>query len=322
MDPGIPGARLTRQRSGVGHRPGDDRARSVSRQRDRSGGRRISHGHHDDTRPSDPFDARNAAGAIKLEPVPTGRLLLPATRIPTEIFIDGKPAQRTGSGIDIPAGPHEIRATNDDRFVDVSVTLDVPRGGTATPHTRHAGVLRISSSRRFPELSRRAEARRLRMAAGRRDTPPLRCGGRALRPSHRIAGFGRVSRSGTSSWRRGPTPPFAFRSVGPAREASPGRRRARRRVLVSRPSPWRRKPRTPRRPNGNTASPSVWEPTDRRMRRRRSRRRWRLAPHGPLADDALVDLARLAGSPDWPEELGALDVARAASAKSTPLRRC
>ena len=42
-----------------------------------------------------------------------------------------------------------------------------------------------------------------------------------------------------------------------------------------------------------------------------------LAPHGPLADDALVDLARLAGSPDWPEELGALDVARAASAKST-----
>jgi hypothetical protein len=42
-----------------------------------------------------------------------------------------------------------------------------------------------------------------------------------------------------------------------------------------------------------------------------------LAPHGPLADDALVDLARLAGSPDWPEELGALDAARAASAKGT-----
>jgi hypothetical protein len=40
-----------------------------------------------------------------------------------------------------------------------------------------------------------------------------------------------------------------------------------------------------------------------------------LAPHGPLADDALVDLARLAGSPDWPEDLAALDAARAASAK-------
>jgi streptogramin lyase len=42
-----------------------------------------------------------------------------------------------------------------------------------------------------------------------------------------------------------------------------------------------------------------------------------LAPHGPLADDALVDLAKLAGSPDWPEDLGALDAARAASVKST-----
>jgi streptogramin lyase len=42
-----------------------------------------------------------------------------------------------------------------------------------------------------------------------------------------------------------------------------------------------------------------------------------LAPHGPLADDALVDLARLAGSPDWPEDLGALDAARAASARVT-----
>jgi hypothetical protein len=42
-----------------------------------------------------------------------------------------------------------------------------------------------------------------------------------------------------------------------------------------------------------------------------------LAPRGPLADDALVDLARLAGSPDWPEDLGALDAARATSAKLT-----
>ena len=42
-----------------------------------------------------------------------------------------------------------------------------------------------------------------------------------------------------------------------------------------------------------------------------------LAPHGPLVDDALVDLSRLVGSPDWPEDLAALDAKRAASAKST-----
>jgi hypothetical protein len=37
-----------------------------------------------------------------------------------------------------------------------------------------------------------------------------------------------------------------------------------------------------------------------------------LAPQGPLADDALVDLARFHGAPDWPEDLGAVDAARAA----------
>lgn len=40
-----------------------------------------------------------------------------------------------------------------------------------------------------------------------------------------------------------------------------------------------------------------------------------LAPHGPFADDALLDLARLSGLPDWPEELDALTVARASAAK-------
>jgi DNA-binding beta-propeller fold protein YncE len=39
-----------------------------------------------------------------------------------------------------------------------------------------------------------------------------------------------------------------------------------------------------------------------------------LAPDGPFADDALVDLARLSGLPDWPEEVAVLDVARATAA--------
>jgi len=45
-----------------------------------------------------------------------------------------------------------------------------------------------------------------------------------------------------------------------------------------------------------------------------------LSPRGPLADDALVDLARLAGAPDWPEDLGGLDVSRAAVARA-PLEK-
>jgi len=39
-----------------------------------------------------------------------------------------------------------------------------------------------------------------------------------------------------------------------------------------------------------------------------------LAPGGPFADDALVDLACLPGLPDWPEDVAVLDGARAAAA--------
>jgi sugar lactone lactonase YvrE len=39
-----------------------------------------------------------------------------------------------------------------------------------------------------------------------------------------------------------------------------------------------------------------------------------LAPDGPFADDALVDLACLSGLPDWPEEVAVLDATRAAAA--------
>ena len=45
-----------------------------------------------------------------------------------------------------------------------------------------------------------------------------------------------------------------------------------------------------------------------------------LAPRGPFADDALVDLARLRGAPDWPEDLGGVDAARVSLAKG-PLEK-
>ncbi|HEX4823418.1 MAG TPA: hypothetical protein VFV19_03835 [Candidatus Polarisedimenticolaceae bacterium] len=45
-----------------------------------------------------------------------------------------------------------------------------------------------------------------------------------------------------------------------------------------------------------------------------------LAPAGPLADDALLGLARLAGAPDWPEDAAVLDPARVPKAVA-PLER-
>lgn len=80
-----------------------------------------------------PLEARSVAGAIKLEVIPTGKALFPSVRFPVEFFIDGKTADRRSGGIELPAGQHDFRATNDDRFVDVMVTIDVPAGGTVTP---------------------------------------------------------------------------------------------------------------------------------------------------------------------------------------------
>ncbi len=90
-----------------------------------------------------PLDARNAAAAIKLEPIPTGRLLLPATRVPVRFFVDGKPTARTSAGIELPVGPHEVRATNEDRFLDLAVTLEVPADGAATPQFAIPALARL-----------------------------------------------------------------------------------------------------------------------------------------------------------------------------------
>jgi hypothetical protein len=80
-----------------------------------------------------PLDARTAAGSMRLEAVPTGRILLPATRIPVAFTVDGKPARRTSEGVELPAGSHEVRAVNEERFVDVTATVEVAAGATATP---------------------------------------------------------------------------------------------------------------------------------------------------------------------------------------------
>jgi len=90
-----------------------------------------------------PLDARSAASAIRLAPIPTGRIVLPATRVPVAFFIDGKPATRTSSGIEIPAGSHEVRATNEDHFVEVATTLEVPEGGTVTPQLAVPALARL-----------------------------------------------------------------------------------------------------------------------------------------------------------------------------------
>jgi len=79
-----------------------------------------------------PLDARNAAGSLKLDPLPMGRLALPVTRLPLRYFVDGKAVSRPSEGLSLPVGPHEVRATDEGRFLDLATTVHVEEGLTAT----------------------------------------------------------------------------------------------------------------------------------------------------------------------------------------------
>jgi len=133
VDPGVPGARVAFNGEDVGAAPATI---ELDLCRDNTIGIQAeSYRATSVTIPAKatPLDARSAALALKLEAIPTGRLLLPQTRVPTSFFVDGEPVPRSSDGVELPAGPHQIRATNEDRFVDVAVIVEVPVGGNATP---------------------------------------------------------------------------------------------------------------------------------------------------------------------------------------------
>jgi serine/threonine-protein kinase len=90
-----------------------------------------------------PLEARNAAAGVKLDIIPIGRVNLPATRFPVVFTIDGAPVTRRAEGIEIAAGSHVVRATNDERFVDVSATIDVPAGGAMAPELAFPAVAQL-----------------------------------------------------------------------------------------------------------------------------------------------------------------------------------
>lgn len=80
-----------------------------------------------------PLEARTAASSIRLQPIPLGRLALPAARVPLRYFVDGQAVTPKGRTLELPAGTHELRARHDEQFVDVAVTVEVPPEGTVSP---------------------------------------------------------------------------------------------------------------------------------------------------------------------------------------------
>lgn len=77
-----------------------------------------------------PLDARTTAAALRLSAIPTGRILLPAPGSPVRWLVDGKPWKREDGALRVPAGRREVRAVNDDTFVDVATSVEVPPDGS------------------------------------------------------------------------------------------------------------------------------------------------------------------------------------------------
>jgi len=131
IDPGVPGARIVVNGQDAGVAPATialdlcrDNTVEASADGFRSGSATIP-------AKATPLEARNLAAGMRLDAIPMGRLVLPATRVPATFAVDGKDVARTGDGIEVPAGRHEVTAINADHFVEMRTTVDVPEGGVA-----------------------------------------------------------------------------------------------------------------------------------------------------------------------------------------------
>ncbi len=78
-----------------------------------------------------PLSARTAVSGLRLAQLPTGRIVIPAARMPLRYFVDGREVTRSEAGLEVPQGAHTLRAVSEETFIDVSASLDVPAGGTA-----------------------------------------------------------------------------------------------------------------------------------------------------------------------------------------------
>jgi predicted Ser/Thr protein kinase len=83
-----------------------------------------------------PKDARAAAAALRLAAIPTGRIVVPAPGSPVRWLVDGKPRTREDGALRVPAGRREVRAVNEDTFVDVAATVEVPPDGSVEADLR------------------------------------------------------------------------------------------------------------------------------------------------------------------------------------------
>ncbi len=80
-----------------------------------------------------PLEARTAAAGLRLAAIPRGRLKLPPTPYPVTFFVDGRRVERGGGEVELPEGKHQVRAVDEERWIDVRVDAEVGGGETSTP---------------------------------------------------------------------------------------------------------------------------------------------------------------------------------------------
>jgi hypothetical protein len=83
-----------------------------------------------------PLEARTALGAVALQAIPIGRLILPATPTPVRFFVNGDPVEASKDGIELTAGEHVVRAVSRKHWIDITTRVEVPPDGDVTATLR------------------------------------------------------------------------------------------------------------------------------------------------------------------------------------------
>lgn len=80
-----------------------------------------------------PLEARTLLTSVAMERIPTGTLLLPDPGYPLDVRIDGKRRKTEGSRMEIEAGEHRVRITNERYWIDQTAHVTIRAGEPSRP---------------------------------------------------------------------------------------------------------------------------------------------------------------------------------------------
>jgi hypothetical protein len=91
-----------------------------------------------------PLEARTAVAGLRLAEIPTGRLKLPSTPYPVAFLLNGRKIEPAGGSVELPEGKHQLRAVDEERWVDVRAEVEIRAGETTAPSLRLPGMAELT----------------------------------------------------------------------------------------------------------------------------------------------------------------------------------